>query len=145
MTVKEKILAQGALLWRFLGFFQPPLLRCIHARAREKGVPALCVTANQFIRTARQAIFQRSQEDLDALYETELLLLDDLGTEPLIENVTVEELFKSSASAIAPAATLRIASRESRDKKHSSSAAAIGANRTMDNKGNPIKKHLPAA
>ena len=50
-------------------------------RAREKGVPALCVTANQFIRTARQAIFQRSQEDLDALYETELLLLDDLGTE----------------------------------------------------------------
>lgn len=31
MTVKEKILAQGALLWRFLGFFQPPLLRCIHA------------------------------------------------------------------------------------------------------------------
>ena len=31
MTVKEKIVAQGALLWRFLGFFQPPLLRCIHA------------------------------------------------------------------------------------------------------------------
>ncbi|CAK7004017.1 MAG: hypothetical protein DESF_00145 [Desulfovibrio sp.] len=31
MTIKEKILAQGALLWRFLGFFQPPLLRCIHA------------------------------------------------------------------------------------------------------------------
>lgn len=31
MTVKEKVLAQGALLWKFLGFFQPPLLRCIHA------------------------------------------------------------------------------------------------------------------
>ncbi|MBB5143457.1 cytochrome b/b6 domain-containing protein [Desulfovibrio intestinalis] len=31
MTVKEKIVDQGALLWKFLGFFQPPLLRCIHA------------------------------------------------------------------------------------------------------------------
>ena len=30
MTVKEKIMAQGALLWRFLGFFQPPLLRSVH-------------------------------------------------------------------------------------------------------------------
>ena len=81
------------LLYGGSGLGKTYLLRCIHARAREKGVPALCVTANQFIRTARQAIFQRSQEDLDALYETELLLLDDLGTEPLIENVTVEELF----------------------------------------------------
>lgn len=81
------------LLYGGSGLGKTYLLRSIHARAREKGVPALCVTANQFIRTARQAIFQRSQEDLDALYETELLLLDDLGTEPLIENVTVEELF----------------------------------------------------
>ena len=69
------------------------LLRCIHARARERDIPALCVTANQLIRTARKAIFSREQEDLDALYETDLLLIDDLGTEPLIENVTVEELF----------------------------------------------------
>ena len=81
------------LLYGGSGLGKTYLLRSIHARAREKGVPALCVTANQFIRTARQAIFQRSQEDLDALYDTELLLLDDLGTEPLIENVTLEELF----------------------------------------------------
>lgn len=31
MTVKDKIVDQGALLWKFLGFFQPPLLRFIHA------------------------------------------------------------------------------------------------------------------
>lgn len=69
------------------------LLRCIHARARERDIPALCVTANQLIRTARKAIFSREQEEMDALYETALLLIDDLGTEPLIENITVEELF----------------------------------------------------
>lgn len=69
------------------------LLRAIYAQAREMGVPALCITANQLIRTARQAIFGRAQEELDALYETQLLLIDDLGTEPLIENITVEQLF----------------------------------------------------
>ena len=55
------------LLYGGSGLGKTYLLRCIHARAREKGVPALCVTANQFIRTARQAIFQRSQEDLDSM------------------------------------------------------------------------------
>lgn len=69
------------------------LLRAIHAQAREEGVPALCITANQLIRTARQAIFARAQEELDVLYETQLLLIDDLGTEPMIENITVEQLF----------------------------------------------------
>ena len=69
------------------------LLRCIHERAQERSVASLCVTANQLIRTARKAIFSREQEDMDALFETDLLLIDDLGTEPLIENVTVEELF----------------------------------------------------
>ena len=84
---------KNLLLYGGSGLGKTFLLRCIHARARERGVPALCVTANQLIRTARRAIFSREQEEMDALYETELLLIDDLGTEPLVENVTVEELF----------------------------------------------------
>ncbi|MBQ7455023.1 MAG: ATP-binding protein [Clostridia bacterium] len=81
------------LLYGSSGLGKTFLLRCIHARAREKGVPSLCVTANQLIRTARRALYSREQSEMDALYETDLLLIDDLGTEPLIENVTVEELF----------------------------------------------------
>lgn len=81
------------LMFGSSGLGKTYLLRCIHARAREMGVPTLCITANQLIRTARKAMFSRDQEDLDALYETELLLIDDLGTEPMIEGVTVEQLF----------------------------------------------------
>ena len=84
---------KNLLLYGGSGLGKTFLLRCIHARARERDIPALCVTANHLIRTARKAIFSREQEDMDAFYETELLLVDDLGTEPMIENVTVEELF----------------------------------------------------
>lgn len=81
------------LLYGGSGLGKTYMLRCIHARARERDIPSLCVTANQLIRSARKAIFSRGPEEMDALYETELLLIDDLGTEPLIEGVTVEELF----------------------------------------------------
>lgn len=84
---------KNLLLYGGSGLGKTFLLRCIHARARQRDIPALCLTANQLIRIARKAIFDRAQEDLDALYETDLLLIDDLGTEPLIPNVTVEELF----------------------------------------------------
>lgn len=84
---------KNLLLYGGSGLGKTFLLRCIHARARQRDIPALCLTANQLIRLARKAIFDRAQEDLDALYETDLLLIDDLGTEPLIPNVTVEELF----------------------------------------------------
>ena len=81
------------LLYGGSGLGKTYLLRAIHARARERGVPALCLTANAFLRTAREAYFSRDQQGLDALYETELLLIDDLGTEPMLENITVEQIF----------------------------------------------------
>lgn len=81
------------LLFGGSGLGKTYLLRAIHARARQRGVPSLCITANHFIKVAREAIFSRNQDALDALYETDLLLVDDLGTEPLIENITVEQLF----------------------------------------------------
>lgn len=84
------------LLYGGSGLGKTFLLRSIHARARDMGVPALCVTANQFLRIARAACFSNKQEqldELDALYDVPLLLIDDLGTEPLLETVTVEQLF----------------------------------------------------
>lgn len=84
------------LLYGGSGLGKTFLLRCIHARARDNGVPALCITANQFLRIARTACFSNrpeQQEELDALYDVPLLLIDDLGTEPLLETITVEQLF----------------------------------------------------
>lgn len=81
------------LLYGGSGLGKTYLLRAIHARARQMDIPALCMTANSFLRTTREAYFSRDQQGLDALYETPLLLIDDLGTEPMLENITVEQLF----------------------------------------------------
>lgn len=69
------------------------MLRCIHARAREKGVPALCVTAYTLLSQLRKAYFSNQDELSRPYFETELLLIDDLGVEPLMEGVTVEQQF----------------------------------------------------
>lgn len=81
------------LLYGGSGLGKTYLMQCIAKRAAEKSVPALFVTASRFLRAARDSIFSRNSEELDAITDTPLLLLDDLGTEPLIEGITVEQLF----------------------------------------------------
>ena len=53
---------KNLLLYGGSGLGKTFLLRCIHARARQRDIPALCLTANQLIRIARKAIFDRAAE-----------------------------------------------------------------------------------
>ena len=69
------------------------LLRSIAKRAQERGIPALSVTANTLLNAIRKSYFSHEDSGLDIFYQTQLLLIDDLGTEPLWENITVEQLF----------------------------------------------------
>lgn len=69
------------------------LLRSIARRAQERGVPALSVTANTLLNAIRKSYFSHEDDGLAPFYQTQLLLIDDLGTEPLWENITVEQLF----------------------------------------------------
>lgn len=69
------------------------LLRSIALRARQRGVPALSVTANTLLNAIRKSYFSHEDEGLAPFYQTQLLLIDDLGTEPMWENITVEQLF----------------------------------------------------
>lgn len=69
------------------------LLNAIGARAAGRGVTTLQYTANDLLNRIRQAYFSYGQEDDSSLYSVQLLLIDDLGTEPMWENITVEQLF----------------------------------------------------
>ncbi len=83
---------QDLLLHGQSGLGKTFLLSCIYNKVREKGHDALMVNAFSALNLMRNAFFTRSNE-ADALYNTELLLIDDLGMEPLMENVTVEQIY----------------------------------------------------
>lgn len=69
------------------------LLNCIGNRLRSRGVEVLKVTAYQMSQRMRAAIFDREPEAFGDLLDVPVLLLDDLGVEPMINNITLEQLF----------------------------------------------------
>ncbi|NCB05724.1 MAG: hypothetical protein EOM69_09415, partial [Clostridia bacterium] len=69
------------------------LLQSIAARVVERGYTALYISAYRMQETARKSYFENNPEPMRPLLETPLLLLDDLGTEPLMENITIVQLF----------------------------------------------------
>ena len=69
------------------------LLKSIAKRVRQRGIQTLTLNANALLNHIRQAYFARDEEVDQPYYHVPLLLIDDLGTEPLWENITLEQLF----------------------------------------------------
>lgn len=84
---------QNLLLYGGSGLGKTFLLNSIALRASQRGVAALTLTANNLLNLIRRQYFSREQEQEGGYMSVPLLLIDDLGTEPLWENITVEQLF----------------------------------------------------
>ena len=80
------------LLYGKSGLGKSYLLHCIARRLQERGFSAELVSAYDVIRIMRDAYFGR-EDDTARLYEADALLIDDLGMEPMMENITLEQLF----------------------------------------------------
>ena len=81
------------LLYGKSGLGKTFLLNCIACRLQERGYRVEVVSAYDVIRLMRDAYFGR-EDDTARLYEADLLLIDDLGMEPMMENITIEQLFQ---------------------------------------------------
>lgn len=68
------------------------LLHCMANRLLERGARVLLISAYSFLETARRSYFENDGR-MEEILETEVLLLDDLGSEPLMQNITIEQLF----------------------------------------------------
>lgn len=68
------------------------LLHCIFAYLLDRGVDAQMVTAYQAF-TSMRACHMGETDDFQRMVDAPVLLLDDLGAEPMMRNVTVEYLF----------------------------------------------------
>jgi len=71
------------------------LLNCIFERVIARGHSAVRITAFRMHEAMRRQHFANGPEDMgfDQLVAAPLLLIDDLGSEPMMRNITVEYLF----------------------------------------------------
>ena len=70
------------------------LLNSIYARVSDRGLSAVRVTAFKLFDAMRCRHMGDEHDDtLRSLTEAPLLLIDDLGTEPMMRNITIEYLF----------------------------------------------------
>lgn len=71
------------------------MLNSIYARVVERGGEAIRITAYRMFETMRAHYFSDAadKDEFEQLINVPLLLIDDLGTEPMMRNITVESLF----------------------------------------------------
>ena len=69
----------------------------LHAMAKvmlDRGLNVMVISSYRAQEIMRKAYFTRDgQDDLDMLFSSDVLFLDDLGSEPLMDNVTVSQFF----------------------------------------------------
>ena len=69
------------------------MLQSIAHRVAQRGHLPTYTSAYRLFETARKAYMENDSEIMAQFMNAELLLIDDLGTEPLMNNVTVTQLF----------------------------------------------------
>ena len=72
------------------------LLNCVAHRVIAGGNVAVKVTAYRMLEAMRQRHITAGMSEngeMDAMHQCDLLLIDDLGTEPMMQNITLEYLF----------------------------------------------------
>jgi len=84
---------RNLLLTGTTGLGKTFLLNCIFERVTRRGFGAVRVTAFHMFEAMRRAHVGDDAAGFTALLEAPLLLIDDLGTEPMMKNITVEYLF----------------------------------------------------
>ncbi|MDO5435734.1 MAG: ATP-binding protein [Clostridia bacterium] len=84
---------RNILLYGPTGTGKTFLMNAIAHRLRARGHEVVNVTAYRFLTIAREAWFSGMTEEMEELLNAEVLCLDDVGTEPLMANVTVEQMF----------------------------------------------------
>lgn len=69
------------------------LMRSMAKRLVERGYQVLLVSAFRFLEIARKAYFGQGVEELENVIGADVLFIDDMGVEPLMENITIPQWY----------------------------------------------------
>lgn len=87
-TAKRDMLLMG-----HSGLGKTYLLQAIAHRVAQRGILPVYISAYRLIDIARKAQFEGDEQAMEECLKAPLLLIDDMGTEPLFNNVTVTQFF----------------------------------------------------
>ena len=69
------------------------LLHAAAKRLLERNINVLMLSAVRYFEIARSAYFSGDMTELRPIMEADVLLIDDLGTEPMMNNITIPQWF----------------------------------------------------
>ena len=69
------------------------LMHAMAKRLVERNVRVLMVSAFRFLEIARKAYFGKGAEELEDVMNADVLFIDDMGIEPLMENITIPQWY----------------------------------------------------
>jgi DNA replication protein DnaC len=69
------------------------LMHAMAKRLIQRGQNVLLISAYKFLDVARKAYMSGNVEELDTLMDADVLMIDDMGVEPLMENITIPQWF----------------------------------------------------
>ena len=69
------------------------LLNCMANQLYSRGVGVSYLTAYRMLGAMRESFLETNTEPFNMMIDAELLMIDDLGSEPIYRNVTIEMLF----------------------------------------------------
>ena len=68
----------------------------MHAMAKvllQRGFSVMLISAYRFLDISRKAYFSGNTADMDAMMDADVVMIDDMGSEPLMENITISQWF----------------------------------------------------
>ena len=69
------------------------LMHAMAKRMVERGLHVLMLSAYRFLEVARKAYFGKGAEELEDVVNADVLVIDDMGVEPLMENITIAQWY----------------------------------------------------
>ena len=69
------------------------LMHAMAKRLIQRGQNVLIVSAYKFLEIARKAYMSGNPDELDTMLAADILMVDDMGVEPLMENITIPQWF----------------------------------------------------
>ncbi len=75
------------------------MLNCVYSLLRQRGYSVVYKTAGELFEILRAYAFDK-ENDFDLLLSVDVLIIDDLGTEPLFNNITVEYIYMLISSRL---------------------------------------------